>query len=46
MPNLTIYLSDELYEYVKSAKNPSQFIQKALRQMMPEKEADPNEKNN
>ena len=31
MPNLTIYLQDELYEYVKSFENPSQVIQKALR---------------
>ena len=38
MPNITIYLPDELYEYVKSSDNPSRMIQKALRQSMPEKE--------
>lgn len=37
MPTITIYLPDEQYEYVKSSDKPSQVIQKALRQVMPEK---------
>ena len=44
MPNITIYLQDDLYEYVKKFDNPSQFIQRALRQIMPEKKK--NEKEN